>query len=66
MKTAIAIAAIGLFIFYYRLARNNKVTRRSIAVAVAAGFTIATPFLFAVAAVAVTVKFAQLLLTPTP
>ena len=62
---SITAAATGLFVFYYRLSRRNGATRRSIAVLVALGFVLATPFLFAIAAAAVTVKFAQLLLRTT-
>jgi len=61
----VALASVGLFTFYYRLSRRNGATRRSIAALVAFGFVLATPFLFAVAALAVTIKFAQLLLRPT-
>lgn len=55
----VALVAISAFTIYYKISRETA--RPAISIVVALGFTIITPALFAVAVVAVTVKFAQLL-----
>lgn len=62
MKWIAAVLTATTFTVHYRLARRGGAANRRYATLVAIGFTIATPVLFALAVVAITVKYAQLLI----